>query len=85
MTLKNRMKWFCKTMKGNSDIRTTAKEFDRVFGKKLNDKDCKMARWFTHDSYSIKDVIKKVFFYKRWRQSLSSEIAVRLLMLLNKI
>ncbi len=85
MALKNRIKWFYKTMQGNSDIRTTAKEFDRVFGKKINDRECKMARWFTHDTYSIKDVLKKAFFYKRWRQSLSSEIAVRLLMLLNKI
>ena len=33
MSLKNRWKWFKNTFRGNSDIRTTCQEFDRLFGR----------------------------------------------------
>ncbi|MBS5645115.1 MAG: glycosyltransferase [Clostridiales bacterium] len=85
MSLKNRWKWFKNTFRGNSDIRTTCQEFDRLFGRELNDRDCKMARWFTHERYHFPDAMKKAFYGKRWRRALSSELAVRLLMFLGKI
>lgn len=85
MTFRNRVSWFVKTLSGESDIKSTAKEFVKTFGQGVEDSDYKIARWFIHDKYCFKDMLKKVFYPRRWRQSISSEIALRILMLLGKI
>lgn len=86
MTITNRLRWLRKTFStGNSDIKSCAKEYDRVFGRKLNDNESKIVRWFTHDKYCFTDAIKKAFYPKRWRPIISSEIAIRVLMIFGKI
>lgn len=86
MTLRNKFRWFFRTFQtGKSDIRSCAQEYDRIFGQKIDDKDSRIARWFTHDSYCLPDALKKAFYPKRWRPIVSSEIAVRFLMLTGKL
>lgn len=85
LSLKNRLRWLGGVLKGNSDIKNTAKEFVRVFDNGQPDREFKMARWFTHDRYHFADAMKKFFYKKRWRSSLSSELTIRVLMLAGKI
>lgn len=80
-----RFKWLCHACKGNAEIRTCTKEFERVFGNKLDDRDCRINRWFCIDKYDFVKSVKKCFYWHRWRPSLSSEIVVRCLMLFGKI
>lgn len=85
MSLNNRLDWFKSTLKGDSDIKSTAKEFVRIFGDERDDPNMRVVRWFTHDKYSFIDTMKKVFYPKRWRSTLSSELSIRFLMLIGKI
>lgn len=86
MSMKNRINWLKKTfVSGNSDIKSCAKAYTFIFDYDITDKDFKIAKWFAHDSYCLKDSIKKAFYPKRWRAQLSSEIVVRVLMLMGKI
>lgn len=86
MTFQNKFKWLKRTFTtGNSDIRSCAKEYDYIFGQAINDKESKIARWFSHDRYCFRDSIKKAFYPGRWRPIISSEIVIRFLMLLGKI
>lgn len=85
MKLRNRMKWFWHMFIYESATKNTLCEFEQVFGKQLSREKRELLCCFTHDRYSLKDSIKKAFFPKRWRPLLSSEMAVRFLMLLGKI
>lgn len=82
--LKSRVKWMLRTFQtGNSDIKSCAKEFVRVYDD--GSRDAAIAKWFSHDSYHFADAVKKAFYPRRWRASLSSEIVLRFLMIFGKI
>lgn len=87
MKMRNRLYWLFQTLSnpGKSDIVQTAREFDRVFGNQINDRECEMARWFAHENYNLKDAVKKAFYPGRWRPSLASEIILRILMITGKV
>lgn len=85
MKFRKRVKWFLSMFFQESNTKSTLCEFERVFGNKLGDKEQRLLSYFTHDKYSLKDSIKKAVYPGRWRPLLSSEIAVRILMLLGKI
>lgn len=86
MTLGNRFRWLKQTfLTGNSSIKSSAKEYERLFGSVMQDRDARIAHWFTHDSYHLADSLKKAFYPGRWRPSISSEIVLRFLMLTGKI
>lgn len=80
-----RFGWLKRALKGNAEIRSVTKEFDRVFGIHINDKECKIVRWFCNEHYSFVVSLKKAFYPKRWRPVWSSELVVRFLMLLGKL
>ena len=80
-----RVKWFKNAWKGNAEISSCAKEFERVFGQYIDDAECKINRWFCIDKYDFLKSLKKAFYYHRWRPIMSSEIVVRFLMLCGKI
>jgi len=86
MSLRNRFKWLRDTfITGNSSIKANAKEFERVFGSRCRRRDARIVHWFTHDSYCLRDSLKKAFYPGRWRPSLSSELVIRFLMLCGRI
>ena len=85
MKLVNRIKWFSRAIKGNSEISNITREFDRVFSGEMDEKDKKVLELFVSDKYSLKKALKKMFYHKRWRTSISSECAVRLLMLIGRL
>ena len=85
--LKGKLKWFKSTLKNkNSDINCVSKEFVRVFSQQAVQKDLNLANLFVLDKkYSLKKSLKKAFYPGRWRANISSEISIRILMLLGKI
>lgn len=85
MNLPKRVAWFIKALQSKTEISTTVKEFLRVFGDETSISDRKILEWFNHDRYNIVDALKKACYYKRWRPSILSEIAVRVLMVLGKV
>lgn len=80
-----RLKWLKGAMKGQSEILPVAKEFDRVFGQQINDKECKINRWFCYDKYSFIKSVKKAFYPHRWRTSFPSELVLRFLMITGRV
>lgn len=85
MSLKKRFSWMIQVLKGNSDIKNTACEFYRVYKNELEEEKKEMIRWFLLEKYNLAKAVKKAFYPKRWRQSISSEIVMRALMLIGKI
>ena len=85
MDIVNRIKWLGRALKGNSEILSITGEFERVFADDMDINDLNILRLFVSEKYSLIKAIKKAFYSKRWRTSLSSECVVRLLMLVGKI
>ena len=84
--LSSKFKWLWKTLStGNSDIRSCAQEFVRIYSPVCNDHDIEIASWFCGEKYSLLKSIKKAFYPKRWRPNISSELVIRFLMLIGKI
>ncbi len=83
--LKSRIAWFINTFKSShSDIRSCAKAYVRVFGD-CQDDDLRMAERFCDDTYNLHHALSKAMYPNRWRPTLSSELSIRLLMLLGRI
>lgn len=86
MSLRNRFQWLKRTiMTGDSSIKASAKEYERLFGKEHPDRDARIVHWFTHDTYHFADSMKKALYPGRWRPTISSEFVLRFLMLIGKI
>lgn len=80
-----RVKWLCTSLKEESDIHKRACEFERCFGDKLKAKDKKVLKRFCGVRYNPFAALWKCFYPRRWRPMLSSEIVIRLLMLVGRI
>lgn len=86
-SMKARLRWLRGALQGDSEILPAAREFVRVFqsSSSTDDPDFRVLSWFCYEHYSLIKSLKKCFYYKRWRSSLSSELVVRFLMLIGKI
>ncbi len=80
-----RVKWAVKSMKNESDVRDRNIEFSKNYKSSLHEKDAKLLSLFDRKGYSFGASIKKAFYPKRWRPSLSSELVMRWLMLGGKV
>lgn len=80
-----RIKWLCASLKEESDIKKRAMEFDRCFGSKLRRKDKAVLDMFSNKHYNLIKALRKSFYPARWRPIISSEIVVRMLMLIGRI
>ena len=85
MDFKSRFRWFLRTLTEESDTRKMLREFERVFGGMLPEEKAGILRRFTKEGFHCKDSLWKAFYPGRWRPCLSSEAAVRLLMLFGRI
>jgi len=77
--------WLKKTLSEESELRRRAKEFQRCFFDELSEENQKILKLFCWNKYSFSVAIKKMFYPKRWRPVWSSEIIIRILMLVGKI
>lgn len=84
-SLKSRVRWFFKALKGNSEIQSLTLSFCDTFETEMDKKDRRILLWFVSERYSFIKSLKKCFYYRRWRTSLASEFVVRFLMLAGKI
>ncbi|MCR5700803.1 MAG: glycosyltransferase [Lachnospiraceae bacterium] len=80
-----RVKWLCTSLKEESDIHKRVCEFERCFGDKLKENDKNVLKRFCGVRYNLFAALWKCFYPRRWRPMLSSEIVIRLLMLVGRI
>lgn len=85
ITWNKKVQWAIKTLKEDGDVVERNREFYRIYGDKLPLKTAKIAKLFGDEKFSIDQRLKKVFWCRRWRPSLSSEIVMRVLMLLGRV
>lgn len=83
--LSTRIKWLIRSLKEESDIHKRTVEFNRCFGDRLRSRDKRVLDMFTGGKYNLIYALRKCFYPKRWRPVISSEIVVRLLMLIGRI
>lgn len=84
-TNKKRIQWFFQTLHADSEIHKRALEYKKCFYNELSSENKKILDLFATDHYSLLVALKKVFYPKKWRDLLSSDMVMRLLMLIGKI
>ena len=72
-------------LKGDLFYTRNAKEFLRLFGTMLDERDKEVLMLFVQEKYSLKVACRKAFYPKRWNPQILVEIILRGLMLLGKI
>lgn len=85
ITLGRRIAWFWNSLRQESEIHCRMTEFKRLFNDELSSENQKILNWFTDSRYCFGHALAKCFYPKRWRPVLSSEVTMRILMLLGKI
>ena len=72
-------------LKGDMFYTRNAREFMRLFGEELSEKDRVILSWFCKEKYSFITACKKAFYPRRWNPQLPVEFVLRGLMLIGKI
>ena len=85
ITFSKKIEWLLASIKQESAIHKRAKECERVFYHELSLEEQRILKMFTRTHYYLPDALKKCCYPKRWRPILSSEIVMRILMLLGKV
>lgn len=83
LDLKSRIRWFMKALSGGSEIPAVTEYFMRRHGRKLDRKDYRVLSLFITRTFTAR--VTKALYPKRWRSSLASEVALRLLMMAGKV
>ena len=82
---KTRVEWLKKTLTEESEIRKRVMEFNCCFKEELSIEYKKVLQMFCVENYHLGYALRKSFYPKRWRPIISSEIIMRLLMLLGRV
>ena len=85
ITFARKIAWFLDSLREESAIHKRAEECEKVFGSKLSCDNQNILQLFTYKRYHLGKALRKCFYPKRWRPVFSSEIAMRILMLIGKI
>lgn len=85
INIKTRIKWFWSSLKQETDIHKRVEEFSKCFAKKISKNDLKTLNLFCYKKYNLIKSLKKCFYFKRWRPIISSEISIRILMLMGRL
>jgi glycosyltransferase involved in cell wall biosynthesis len=84
-TLTKRVKWALRTLFSSSEVQIRNREFAKVFFNILSADQIKLIALFVNSQYNLANNIKKALYPKRWRPNISSELAMRLLMIIGRI
>lgn len=84
-TNKKRIKWFFQTLREESEIHKRALEYKRCFYNDLTNENQKILNLFATEHYSLVKSLKKAFSSNKWRDTTSSDVVMRILMILGKI
>lgn len=85
ISFSRRIRWFLETMKDEGDVKERNIEFSRCFYAALPRENQKLLDLFNKEKYSFVLAVQKSFYPARWRPSMSSELAMRILMLIGKV
>lgn len=83
--LKTRIQWLKQSLTEEQELHKRAVEFDRCFGQQLTEEKKNILNLFCFQQYHFGKAIRKSLYPKRWRPVISSEVVMRLLMLLGRI
>ena len=67
------------------DIKKQLQEYEKFYGKNLNEENRKLLKLFTNKKYNFINALKKTFYPKRFRRKLIDEISIRILFLIGKL
>lgn len=85
ITLMSRMRWVRRMLTQESDIKKRMQEFEHIFGECLSEKNKKWVKRFAKETYSFSGAVYKCFYPKRFRPVVSSELVLRMLMLIGRV
>lgn len=80
-----KIKWFLSMLRDSGDVAERNCEYIKVYKGELSPQKQGIAELFEGRHYSLKIRLKKVFWSKRWRPSVSSELVMRFLMMAGKV
>ncbi|MBR1866846.1 MAG: glycosyltransferase [Lachnospiraceae bacterium] len=83
--MRTRWSWLWNNMTAETDLRRRNREFKRCFYDELSIENRKILDLFTPERYNLLGAVKKCFSTQRWRPLWTSELVVRLLMLIGRI
>lgn len=83
--LGTRLRWLRDNLINESDIHKRCIEFKSCFDKELSDDNRKTLDMFCGERYNLLTSIKKSIYPARWRPVWSSEIVIRMLMLVGRV
>lgn len=66
-------------------IRLQMKEYESFYSNELSEEDSELLNLFCEDKYRFRNVIRKVFYRKRYRGNFLDEIFVRFIMLIGRL
>ena len=61
------------------------KEYESFYSNELSEEDSELLNLFCEDKYRFRNVIRKVFYRKRYRGNFLDEIFVRFIMLIGRL
>lgn len=82
---RKQVQWFLTTLGKESNLRIRNREFYEKLGGELPPKNRKLADKFGGEHLTVSTQLWKVFYPRRWRPSVLSEISMRVLMLFGRI
>lgn len=85
ITMKHKIDWFMKNLSEKSAIQKRAETFNNAFSGDLSMEQRRIIDLFLGEKYSLRKALIKCCYPGRWRPNWSSEIIMRLMMLLGKI
>lgn len=85
ITFWKKVAWGMAMLKDQGDVRERNMEYYRVYKDELPPKRERIASLFGEEGYSFKNSLIKVFYPRRWRPGIVSEIVMRGLMLIGKV
>ena len=85
ITFKSRLQWLKRMLTEETDIKKRMKEFDRAFVDSISGQNKRWVERFATPRYSFLNAVFKTFYPKRFRPVMSSEIVLRILMLIGRV
>ena len=85
ITFRKKLAWGMAMLKDQGDVKERNVEYYRVYKDNLSPKRARIASLFGEEKYSFKNSLIKVFYPRRWRPGVCSEIVMRGLMLIGKV
>ena len=85
ITFAKKMAWGMAVLTDKGDVKERNMEYYRVYKDKLSPKRARIASLFGEEGYSFKNSLIKVFYPRRWRPGIVSEIVMRGVMLRGKV